>query len=412
MIKVPTALRRWARAGKFFASAVPTGAAGFVWTIASTVVNVLLSLTRFAPYSFYGSVRIARPLAGLERRRVAALTGRAIASPYRQRSGGIRAQGIGMFRERASWRDATWLALSFPLALAGLIPLIVDVVALALVLAPAWVWAVPSRHPPAAVAFFFGNWPGRFGATVVGLLLLPAAVRLTTAAAEGAAELTGSLLGAGSQQRLAARADQLVATRARVLDAQAAELRRIERDLHDGAQARIVAAGMTLALVDRRLRSGEPVIDDIDSARTQLNKALLELRLLIRGIHPPILTDRGLYAALSALAADNPLDVTIRVDNESRLPPAVESAAYFMVAETLTNAAKHANAQHVLVELRTTSDHLLLQVSDDGSGGAAPSGGSGLDGIRRRAEALDGTLTLESPFGGPTVIRAELPCAS
>jgi signal transduction histidine kinase len=193
------------------------------------------------------------------------------------------------------------------------------------------------------------------------------------------------------------------------VDAQAAELKRIERDLHDGAQAGIVAAGMTLALAERRLRDN-PARDDVRTARRQLDNALAELRRLVRGIHPPILTDRGLVAALAALAGDAPLAVDVRAGELGDLPPAVESAAYFVVAEALANAVKHASANECVVTL-TRSDCLSVEVRDDGCGGADPAG-SGLDGLRRRVEALDGTMTITSPPGGPTSVQAEFPCAS
>jgi signal transduction histidine kinase len=196
-----------------------------------------------------------------------------------------------------------------------------------------------------------------------------------------------------------------------VVDAQAAELRRIERDLHDGAQARMVAAGMTLALAARKLRANGDAGADVDLARRQLDDALTELRSLVRGIHPPILTDRGLYAALAALAGDSPVRVELRGDPDRRYPAAVESAAYFVVAEGLTNAAKHATATAVVVDLGGPVDAVTVSVTDNGRGGADPAG-AGIDGLRRRVEALDGTLTLTSPPGGPTVLRAELPCAS
>jgi signal transduction histidine kinase len=205
-----------------------------------------------------------------------------------------------------------------------------------------------------------------------------------------------------------------------VVDAQAAELRRIERDLHDGSQARMVAAGMTLALAARRLRAqpdAEAADDtaraaaDVDLARRQIDDALTELRRLVRGIHPPILTDRGLHAALAALAGDSPLTVSVRGATGERYPAAVESAAYFVVAEGLANAAKHADATRCTVELHRSGDTVHVTLTDDGRGGADPAG-SGLEGLRRRIEALDGVLTITSPPGGPTSLHAEFPCAS
>jgi signal transduction histidine kinase len=207
------------------------------------------------------------------------------------------------------------------------------------------------------------------------------------------------------------RIEELTTTRAGAVDAQDAELRRIERDLHDGAQARLVALGMSLGLAEQRLEA------DPDEARQLLveaklgaREALEELRDLARGIHPPVLADRGLGAAVAALAARSPIEVSVSVVGE-RPPAAVESAAYFVAAEALANATKHAAARHVEIRIARRSDKLSVEVRDDGSGGADPAG-TGLTGLRRRVEALDGRLIVDSPAGGPTIIRAELPCAS
>jgi signal transduction histidine kinase len=207
------------------------------------------------------------------------------------------------------------------------------------------------------------------------------------------------------------RIEELTSTRAGAVDAQDAELRRIERDLHDGAQARLVALGMSLGMAEQRLDA------DPDAARQLLveaklgaREALEELRDLARGIHPPVLADRGLGAAVAALAARSPIEVSVSVVGE-RPPAAVESAAYFVTAEALANATKHADAQHVEIRIVRRTDRLSVEVRDDGPGGADPSG-AGLTGLRRRVEALDGRLIVNSPAGGPTVIQAELPCVS
>jgi signal transduction histidine kinase len=209
-----------------------------------------------------------------------------------------------------------------------------------------------------------------------------------------------------------ARIERLEETRAGAVDVQDSELRRIERDLHDGAQARLVALGMSLGLAEQRLASdpeGARVL--VAEARAGVGEALHELRDLARGIHPPILADRGLAAAIAALGDRSPLRVEVDAHVPDRPAPPVETAAYFVAAESLANAAKHSGATWVHVGLERRGDRLVVEVSDDGRGGADREG-NGLSGLRRRVEALDGTFTVDSPAGGPTTIRAELPCAS
>jgi signal transduction histidine kinase len=209
-----------------------------------------------------------------------------------------------------------------------------------------------------------------------------------------------------------ARIEELERTRAGAVDVQETELRRIERDLHDGAQARLVALGMSLGLAEQRLA------DDPDAARALvaearagLSDALRELRDLARGIHPPILTDRGLPAAVAALVDRSPVRIEVQADVPRRPAPAVETAAYFVVAEALANAAKHAGADAIRVRIDGRGDVLSVRVEDDGHGGA-DAAGHGLRGLRGRVEALDGRFSVVSPPGGPTIVEAELPCAS
>jgi signal transduction histidine kinase len=208
------------------------------------------------------------------------------------------------------------------------------------------------------------------------------------------------------------RIEVLEATRAGAVDVQESELRRIERDLHDGAQARLVALGMSLGMAEQHVGTDPDAVRAlIAEARVGAAEALEELRDLARGIHPPILTDRGLEAALGALVARSPLSVSLAVNVAARPASTVETAAYFTVAEALANAIKHSHAHHVDIRIKRAERLLVVEVVDDGDGGADPSG-RGLTGLRQRAEALDGTLRVESPEGGPTTVRAELPCAS
>ena len=211
-------------------------------------------------------------------------------------------------------------------------------------------------------------------------------------------------------RELQQRVDTLSRTRRQALDAQAAELRRIERDLHDGAQARLVALTMQLGRAEAQLTHEPDAAALVRAAREEATVAIKELRDLARGIAPPVLADRGLIAAVQSLADRGRASLTVTVANGgASIPPAVENAAYFVIAEALTNATKHASGCTARVGLALHPDTLIVDVTDDGPGGADPTG-SGLTGLRARVEALDGTLTLTSPHHGPTHLHAELPC--
>ncbi|HET8752676.1 MAG TPA: sensor domain-containing protein [Gaiellaceae bacterium] len=208
------------------------------------------------------------------------------------------------------------------------------------------------------------------------------------------------------------RISELEETRAGAVDQQESELERIERDLHDGAQARLVALGMSLGMAEQKLATDPVAAQELlAEARKGTREALEELRSLARGIHPPVLADRGLEAAISALADRTPLQVNIAVDLPRRPPRAVETAAYFVAAEALANAGKHAGATNVYIAVREDAGELAVEVVDDGTGGA-DAAGNGLSGLARRVEALDGRLDVISPAGGPTTIRAVMPCGS
>jgi signal transduction histidine kinase len=206
--------------------------------------------------------------------------------------------------------------------------------------------------------------------------------------------------------------ETLETTRAGAVEEQDAELRRIERDLHDGAQARLVALGLSLGMAEQKFHSDPEAAEKlVAEARAGVAEAIRELRDLSRGIYPPVLADRGIGAALETLGDRSPLPTMVSVDLAERPPAAAETAAYFVAAEALANAAKHSGARRVEISVARRDGRLQVAVTDDGRGGADGSG-SGLSGLRRRVEALDGTLTVESPEGGPTTIRAEFPCAS
>ena len=221
------------------------------------------------------------------------------------------------------------------------------------------------------------------------------------------------LLAPSRRAELARQVAELAESRSEVVDQQAEEIRRIERDLHDGAQARLVAMGMTLGAVEQLLeRDPAAARALVIDARESSAKALGELRDLVRGIHPPVLADRGLADAVRALALDSPLEISVDDDLGDRLPAPVESAAYFAFSELLANVAKHADAQQVRVDLRRRAGLVRMTVTDDGAGGADRANGTGLRGIERRVAAFDGTLMVDSPVGGPTVVTVEIPCGS
>jgi signal transduction histidine kinase len=216
--------------------------------------------------------------------------------------------------------------------------------------------------------------------------------------------------GPAEHAALTERIETLTETRAGAVNQQEAELRRIERDLHDGAQARLVALGMSIGMAEQKMETDpEAAREMLAEARQGAGQALKELRDLARGIHPPVLADRGLEAAITALADGSPLRVKVEADIPERPSAPVESAAYFVVAEALANAGKHSEAKRVDIRIAREDDILTVEVVDDGKGGADPAG-AGLSGLRRRVEALDGTLRVASPPGGPTLIRADMPC--
>jgi signal transduction histidine kinase len=208
---------------------------------------------------------------------------------------------------------------------------------------------------------------------------------------------------------LRARIEDLRASRARLVEATDAERRRLERDLHDGAQSRLVAVALKLQLARRRLEPGSPATELLDESSAELQASLDELRELARGIHPAVLTDRGLAPALEALADRAPVPVEVDVRAPGPLPPAIETAVYFVVAEALTNVAKYARARHAAVKVEQRDRAIAIEVADDGAGGADPARGSGLRGLEDRVGALDGRIELDSPPGGGTRVRAEIP---
>jgi signal transduction histidine kinase len=346
--------------------------------------------------------------------------------------GGRAARLLAQLSDPQTWRDLAWALLD------GVIGVTIAAFAAGLVLYGVYGFVIGAFWP-VLTSHGMNDWYGavhvgktggqsstpRWGAFVTGAGYVVAGGYAAPALVYLHGRWTAVLLGPTANARQAAlsnRVARLTETRADAVDTQAAELRRIERDLHDGAQARLVAMGMNLgaaeALLDQHPEAAKALLAE---AREASAKALTELRELVRGIHPPVLADRGLGDAVRALALDSPLRVEVTVDLPGRLEPAVESAAYFAVSELLTNVAKHAQARLVRLDLWHGAGRLRVACTDDGRGGAGVGaadavpgrgGGTGLAGIERRIGTFDGVMTVRSPAGGPTEVTLEIPCAS
>ncbi|MFM9369936.1 sensor histidine kinase [Streptomyces sp. Da 82-17] len=294
--------------------------------------------------------------------------------------------------EQATWRELGFTAVSLT-ALWW-----VDFLVLAFALAvPVLVMLSPVDDP--------GAWP----LFVVGLCLLPAAPYTITAWAGARAAATRLML-APRDDELGRQLTDVRASRTRLVDAFDAERRRIERDLHDGAQQRLVSLNVRLGLAVLDAEPGSPLAAQLADAQTQLALAVEELRDLSRGVHPKALTDHGLAAAVENLAARSALPVAVDIDLPARPPAPLETTAYYVISEALTNAAKHSGATRAQVQARRHTDLITLTVRDDGRGGADPEAGTGLTGLADRVAAADGRLRLSSPPGGPTLLHVELPC--
>ena len=351
--------------------------------------------------------------ARLERRRVGLLLGTPIRDPYRPL---LPAPGWRRFLRYASdyhvWLDLLYLFLLFPIGIAEL------VIATTFTALPLAMLGMPFYYrfgdsPQFAPDWYIDTLPKALGVALLGipvLLLLP---YVLIGVGRGHAWLARQLLGANREHELEARVGQLTVTRSRAVDASDSELRRIERDLHDGAQQRLVKLSMDLGLAKEKMATDPAAAQAlVEEAHAESKRVMREIRDLARGIHPAILTDRGLDPAISALAGNSPVPVTVDVQLDKRLPEAVESTAYFIVAETLTNVARHSQATAAHVSARRAGDRLVLDITDNGAGGADTARGSGLAGLADRAAALDGTLTVNSPAGGGTRVHVELPLPS
>jgi signal transduction histidine kinase len=356
---------------------------------------------------------IATPLADLERRRLRMVDVRPVGSGHRNAA---PAGPVSWLRARyadpATWREvgyACLLATVAPvLSIAGLLaaPLIGFFIA-----SPLLVLAQRPSGGPVALAFGQVVTVGQtLPYVIAGVLLLPLVPYLLTLLAGAHAAVARALLLGGPAEQLRAELVEVSRSRARLADAFEAERRRIERDLHDGAQQRLVGLTLQLGLARLDLPPGSPAAGSVAAAHEQAKQLMAELRELIHGIQPQVLTDLGLPAALGELADQAPVPVAVEAHLAGRLPSQTENTAYFVVAEALTNIAKHSGATGASVTARQHDNLLTIEISDNGRGGADPHRGSGLTGLADRVAVTGGRMLLSSPDGGPTLLRVELPC--
>ncbi|GAA2815470.1 sensor histidine kinase [Crossiella cryophila] len=396
-----------------FGRAVISLSLGFVTAMAGIVVlcGLLICALLVVTLPLLPIVaRAQRRLVEVDRRRIAARTGTPIPVRYAELSGPLFQQIITVITDPATRRDLLWQAVHLPAGMVlGMIGFGIPAsVPQNLVIVPLFWWAVPGGVD-GSYGVHVDSWPTAALCAGTGLLAAALAWFLVPRAADWEARWAPNLLAPG-RASLVQRVAELTATRAAALEAHGAELRRIERDLHDGTQNRLVAVVMHLGIVERALRRDPAVaLSSVLTAQNAATDALTELREVVRSIYPPVLADRGLDGAVDAVVARCPIPCTLTVTDLRRLPAAVEAAAYFVIAEALTNVAKHSGAESAQVSLAVRGDHLVIEVRDDGLGGAEEAGGTGLTGIRRRVEAFDGRTTLSSPEGGPTVLGVRLP---
>ena len=374
------------------AALAPTGRAGWLVVMAAWIGGAALLRTRPAVFL---RLTVAEPRRPAERK-------------WWQRV-------LAMVSDIQTWREIAYLALLAPVGLIGCVLVVAAWTGAAvLVLLPLFnpmlanggahiftdTFVIDTVHETALM-----------GAAGIGLAL--AAPWIARAVAGAESRLATNLLGPSERAALANRVDELSARREQLVAVVEAERRRIERDLHDGAQQRLVALAMNLGMAKEKFDKDPSAARALlDEAHADAKHAMVELRNLARGIHPAVLSDRGLDAALSSLAGKAPVPVAVTVSVPERPPAAIETTAYFVVAEALTNIAKHAGATRAAVNVARQNGHLKVEVSDDGIGGADVQRGTGLSGLVDRVTAVDGTVHLSSPAGGPTILTVELPCAS
>ena len=418
-LRAPFEARTWRETGYLLLN-LPLCILGFVWTVVTLSLGAGLLVTFIGLPVLVLALGGCRAIGVIERNRARGLLWLDVRepAPVRRKGRGLLSWLGGQLGSGVNWRHALYCLLHFPW---GIFSFTVTVSFLTygwgLLTYPLWRWIFPVYFGQQGIQVYStdngrGGWwlhtPADMGlCLVVGgtmVLLTPWLVR-------GMAHVDRVMvLGLLGPSRLASRVTELESDRGVVVDTAAADLRRIERDLHDGAQARLVALAMDLGMAKEKLMENPEVgAAMVEEAHGEVKIALQELRDLARGIHPAILTDRGLDAALSAVASRCTVPVSVTVELPARPVPAIEGIAYFTVSELLQNVSKHSGASRASVDVWQVADRLMLHVSDNGRGGASLTGGSGLAGLAERLDSVDGVLVVDSPAGGPTTITAELP---
>ncbi|WSR66650.1 sensor domain-containing protein [Streptomyces sp. NBC_01198] len=421
-LRAPFEARTWREFGYALLN-LPMAITGFVWTVTMLSLSAGLLITFVGLPLLVLSLGGCRAIGRVERGRARSLLRLDVDEPGRARAKGrgFLARMGAQLGSGVNWRHVIYTLLHFPW---GIITFSVSVSLFTygwgLLTYPLWRWVFPVYFGQDGLQMYSSD-DGRHGwwlhtpldmtlSVLVGGLLVLA----TPWAIRGMAHVDRVMvLGLLGPSRLDDRVTELESDRGVVVDTAAADLRRIERDLHDGAQARLVALAMDLGMAKEKLLE-DPAVGAVmvEEAHGEVKIALQELRDLARGIHPAILTDRGLGAALSAVAARCTVPVSVTVDLPARPVPAIEGIAYFTVSELLQNVSKHSGAARASVDVWQVEDRLMLYVSDNGRGGASLSAGSGLAGLAERLDSVDGVLAVDSPSGGPTRVTAELPWRS
>ncbi|MDJ0342023.1 sensor domain-containing protein [Streptomyces sp. H10-C2] len=418
VLRAPFEARTWREFGYLLLN-LPMGILGFTYVVTMLSLGAGLLVTFLGLPVLAGGLAGCRGIGVIERARARGLLRHDVPEPgpVRARKSGFMSWLGAQLKSGVSWRHALYCFLHFPWAVFTFsVSLTFFVYGWGFLTYPLWRWVFPAYIGQSGLQMYGDEAGNGWYLHTAGDMALASGVGLgfvlvTPWTIRGMAHvdrlMVSGLLG---PSKLATRVTELESDRGVVVDHAAADLRRIERDLHDGAQARLVALAMDLGLAkEKLLEDPEAAAKMVGEAHGEVKIALQELRDLARGIHPAILTDRGLDAALSSVAARCTVPVSVTVDLPARPVPAIEGIAYFTVSELLQNISKHSGASRATVDVWRSEDRMMLYVSDNGRGGADGAAGSGLAGLMERLDAVDGVLAVDSPAGGPTRITAELP---